>query len=115
MRTESSHDRSDRPLTCRGNLSSPMFLDFYVDFGWVGVVVGMAVVGWASGRGDQLFASRVNRLRDRIYATDLLVPLLAGYSFILLRGPLLQSMSRLAVMLACCALLVAARRMTPDP
>jgi hypothetical protein len=90
------------------NLSSPLFLEFYVDFGWVGVVVGMAAVGWASGRGDRLFARRVDRFRDRIYVTDLLLPLLAGYSFILLRGPLLQSMSRLAVMVACCSLLAVA-------
>ncbi|WP_157984038.1 O-antigen polysaccharide polymerase Wzy [Nesterenkonia muleiensis] len=91
------------------NLSSPLPLEFWVDFGWVGAILAFLVVGYFSFRLDTRFSVTRNAVRSQIYVVDILIPLLAGYTFILMRGPLLQSMSRLAVMLAVCLFVMGSR------
>lgn len=82
------------------NLSAPLPLELYVDFALPGVIIGFLLIGYFSRILDWRFDKTRDALRTDTYVIDLLIPLLAGYSFILMRGSLLQSMGRLAVMLA---------------
>ena len=89
------------------NLSSPLWIELFIDFGWVGVIAGFLILGYLAARGDRYF----NELRigtgrlSRSSPGGLVVPFLAGYTFILLRGPLLQAMAMLAVIVGMCWLL----------
>ncbi len=82
------------------NLSSPLWIELYVDLAIPGVVVGFILLGLLSRRADGFFVISNRGFFTSVSALQVLVPLIAGYQFILLRGPLLQSMGRLAVMLA---------------
>ena len=81
------------------NLSAPLWLEFWLDFSWLGLVIGFLIFGWVSARWDDLF---VHLRRRRRYASpallDLALPLFAGYQFILLRGAILQAMGHMVVM-----------------
>src|SRR5205823_5120510 len=37
------------------NLSAPMWMEFWLDFSWVGLIVGFLGFGWISARWDNLF------------------------------------------------------------
>ena len=80
------------------NLSGPLWLEFWLDFNWLGLIVGFLVFGWVSARWDDLFV----HLRRQRLATpavlDLALPLFAGYQFILLRGSILSVTGRMVVM-----------------
>lgn len=79
------------------NLSSPLWAEFYVNFGYVGVVLGFLLVGRASAQADaRYWASHVTGREPSLTA---FFAVLAGYEFILLRGSLLQAMGRLAILL----------------
>ncbi|WP_431800293.1 O-antigen polymerase [Microbacterium kunmingense] len=82
------------------NLSAPLPIELYVDFALPGVIIGFLLIGYFSRLLDWKFDKTRDALRSHTYVIDLLIPLIAGYSFILMRGSLLQSMGRLAVMLA---------------
>lgn len=81
------------------NLSSPLWAELYVDFGWIGTILGFGLLGVLARRGDELFLLIRQSVRRRAYVIDLVIPAVAAYEFILLRGPLLQAMSRLSVLL----------------
>jgi hypothetical protein len=85
--------------TANVNLSSPLWIEIWVDFSWPGVVVGFFLLGGLANRLDRRFIAARDPTRFWVYGVDILVPVLAGYSLILLRGPLLQSMSRLSILL----------------
>jgi hypothetical protein len=89
------------------NLSSPLPIEFWVDFGWIGVLLAFIAIGFQTAKWDLAFGQSISKDRRFVNVTDLLIPLLAGYTFILMRGPLLQSLSRLVVMFAVCAFLAA--------
>lgn len=75
------------------NLSSPLWTELWVDFGVPGMVGAFALIGYAAARTDRRYARAVSR--DGPGPGSVLAvtaPLVAGYTFILLRGPLLQSM-----------------------
>lgn len=80
------------------NLDSPLWAEGWVDFGWLGVVAFLAAAGLAARRLDDALG------RARLWAgggtplAAVLVPAVAGYEFILLRGSLLQAMARVVVM-----------------
>lgn len=76
------------------NLSAPLWIEMYIDFGYVGVVAIFFLYGMMMRRADDRFVKRSSPF------VQFAVPLLAGYSCILLRGSLLQAMARLSVMLA---------------
>jgi hypothetical protein len=94
------------------NLDSPLWAEGWVDFGWVGVVALLGGAGLAARRLDD------SLIRARLWAgggtplAAVLVPAVAGYEFILLRGSLLQAMAR-AVVLVGVLWLVSVR--TPRP
>jgi hypothetical protein len=75
------------------NLSAPLWIEAYIDFGYFGVIAIFFVYGLIMRRADDRFVKG-----DSPFA-QFAIPLLAGYSCILLRGSLLAAMARLAVML----------------
>lgn len=97
------------------NLSSPMFLEFWFDFSWFGAAILMAVVGWMVRRLDDRFVAGLDARRSHVLGIDLLLPLIAGYLFILLRGPLLQAMGLLAVVLVTCWFIAPPTKVATEP
>lgn len=77
------------------NLSAPLWSEFLVNFGWIGVIVGMLAVGYLFRRLDQ---SAELRLRVSALPT-VLGCVLPFYMLIVLRGSLLQTTANLAVIL----------------
>ncbi|MFF2650218.1 hypothetical protein [Streptomyces sp. NPDC058045] len=92
------------------NLSSPVWAELWIDFGPVGMVAGFLGLGYAAARVDNRCARRATRRAPPGSLISLVVPLVAGYSFILLRGPLLQASGRVAIALACIALITTFRQ-----
>lgn len=96
------------------NLSEPVWAELWLDFGLAGMVLAMLLLGVAVRRVDAGYDRLLRRFPRSTSATMLLVPALAGYEFILLRGSLLQAMGRLSVLVVCVVLLsVLARRVVP--
>jgi hypothetical protein len=91
------------------NLSSPMWAELWIDFGSPGVLFGFLLLGYAAARGDRRYALRtaVDPRPGNVMA--IVIPLIAGYAFILLRGPLLQACGRIGVAVACFALVTTLR------
>ncbi|WP_223188016.1 O-antigen polymerase [Streptomyces sp. CBMA29] len=87
------------------NLSSPLWAELWLDFGPVGMTGGFLLLGYFCARGDRRYAQRT--LEDGRPGTVMavVIPLVCGYSFILLRGPLLQASGRIGIA-AVCLLLV---------
>ncbi|WP_062292792.1 hypothetical protein [Demequina phytophila] len=85
------------------NLSSPLPLEVWIDFGWIGLGAAFLLFGWGARRlEDRLDLTRDHVGFGKTTFVALLLPLLAGYGFILMRGPLLQSMSKgMALVVAC--------------
>jgi oligosaccharide repeat unit polymerase len=75
------------------NLSAPLWIESYIDFGYFGVIVLFFLYGLLMRRADDRF------VKGNSPFMRFVIPLLAGYSCILLRGSLLQAMARLAIML----------------
>ncbi|MDF3302698.1 hypothetical protein [Streptomyces tropicalis] len=90
------------------NRSSPLWAELWLDFGPVGMVAGFGLIGWTAARVDRRYAHGVLRAGPAGVLT-LAVPLVAGYSFILLRGPLLQASGRIAIGVVCLALITTLR------
>ncbi|WP_181009431.1 hypothetical protein [Streptomyces sp. SM11] len=92
------------------NLSAPLWTEFWVDFGATGMVGGMALIGYAAARTDRRYARAVTRAGPGPGSVlAIAAPLIAGYTFILLRGPLLQAAGKLAIA-ALCLLLISTFR-----
>ncbi|MFB7914521.1 hypothetical protein [Streptomyces sp. NPDC056061] len=97
------------------NLSAPLWTEFWVDFGAVGMTGAFALIGYAAARTDRRYARAVSRAGPG-GVTAVVVPLIAGYTFILLRGPLLQAMGKPAIALLCLLLVTSFRgRSGRDP
>ncbi len=90
------------------NLSAPLWIEMYIDFGYLGVVIMFFLYGRLMRRADDRF------VRGDSPLAQFMIPLLAGYSCILLRGALLQSMARLAVMLAIMWMISARSKSSPN-
>ncbi|MFF1463099.1 hypothetical protein [Streptomyces sp. NPDC058330] len=92
------------------NLSAPLWTELWVDFGAVGMVGGLALAGYAAARTDRRYALAVTRAGPGPGSVlAVAAPLIAGYTFILLRGPLLQAAGKLAVVALCLALVTSFR------
>ncbi|MFF3177653.1 hypothetical protein ACFVQ0_34120 [Streptomyces sp. NPDC057900] len=92
------------------NLSAPLWTELWVDFGAPGMIGGFALIGYAAARTDRRYARAVSR--DGPGPGSVLAiaaPLIAGYTFILLRGPLLQAAGKLAIAALCLALVTSFR------
>ncbi|MFJ3925808.1 hypothetical protein [Streptomyces sp. NPDC090022] len=95
--------------TVNTNLSSPIWAELWIDFGPLGMGAGLLVMGYASARVDRRYARRATRRTPPGSLISVVVPLVAGYSFILLRGPLLQASGRVAIAALCLALVATYR------
>lgn len=78
------------------NLSAPFPAELYVNFGWIGVIIGGFILGVALRKLD---ISSECRLRV-IGTPTILGSIIPFYLLLLLRGSLLQAAANLAVMLA---------------
>ncbi|WUL62336.1 hypothetical protein OHS16_03395 [Streptomyces sp. NBC_00344] len=92
------------------NLSSPVWAELWIDFGPVGMSLGLLGMGYAAARVDRRSARRATRRAPPGSLISLMVPLVAGYSFILLRGPLLQASGRVAIAMICTAMIMTYRQ-----
>ncbi|MFD7990288.1 hypothetical protein [Streptomyces mexicanus] len=92
------------------NLSSPVWAELWIDFGPLGMTAGFVALGYAAARVDRRYARRAVRRAPPGSLIALVVPLVAGYSFILLRGPLLQASGRVAIAALCIALITTFRQ-----
>ncbi|UUS31420.1 MULTISPECIES: hypothetical protein [Streptomyces] len=92
------------------NLSSPVWAELWIDFGPVGMTAGMAALGYAAARVDRRVARRAVRGSPPGSLLLITAPLVAGYSFILVRGPLLQATGKVAIAALCLALIATYRR-----
>ena len=79
------------------NLSAPLWSEFYLNFGWVGVAIGMLLVGYVARRLDES-----SELSLRLHSEpSILACILPFYSLILLRGSLLQAVAYASVAILC--------------
>jgi hypothetical protein len=90
------------------NLSAPLWIEFYLNGGWVVLVLGMFGLGWWLHRID----TAIERQFNTVGMPALLSCVLPFYMMILLRGSLLQAASYLFFILLFAAFL---RRSSPDP
>lgn len=91
------------------NLSSPLWAELWLDFGPIGMTAGLFAVGYAAARADRRYVSRTLLDTSPGNVVAVVVPLIAGYSFILLRGSLLQASGRIVIAALCLALVVTFR------
>ncbi|MFE9257985.1 hypothetical protein [Streptomyces sp. NPDC006879] len=96
--------------TVNTNLSSPIWAELWIDFGPLGMSAGLMGMGYAAARVDRRYARRATRRAPPASLISVVVPLVAGYSFILLRGPLLQASGRVAIAMVCLALVATYRQ-----
>ncbi|GAA3004880.1 hypothetical protein [Streptomyces fulvorobeus] len=95
------------------NLSAPLWTELWVDFGAAGMAGGLALVGYGAARTDRRFAVAVTRAGPGPGSVlAIAAPLIAGYTFILLRGPLLQSAGKFAIAVLCLLLVTSFRNRT---
>lgn len=86
------------------NLSSPLWAELWLDFGPLGMTGGFLAIGYLCARGDRRYAQRTVEDGRPGTVAAVVIPLVCGYSFILLRGPLLQASGRIAIAALCLAL-----------
>jgi len=77
------------------NLSAPMWSELLINFGWVGLVLGMAALGYLFRRLDSGAEARL-RVSSIPPVLGCVIPF---YLLIVLRGSLLQAMANLLVIL----------------
>jgi oligosaccharide repeat unit polymerase len=77
------------------NLSAPLWAEFYVDGGWLLVVVGFAIYGALMRTLDRWNRMYQSSSDSRARVVSVLVPIYAGYQFFLLRGSLMPAIAYL--------------------
>lgn len=95
--------------TNSANLSSPLWAELWLDFGAPGMLAGFLAVGYLAARTDRKYVQRTLDDPSPGNVLAVVVPVLAGYSFILLRGSLLQASGRIGIALLCLALVTTLR------
>ncbi|WP_425443840.1 hypothetical protein [Streptomyces aidingensis] len=91
------------------NLSSPLWTELWLDFGPLGMTAGFIGLGYLAARTDRRYVRRTLDDPSPGNVVAVITPLVAGYAFILLRGPLLQATGRVAIA-ALCLLLISTFR-----
>ncbi|MGK5529814.1 O-antigen polymerase [Streptomyces sp. URMC 129] len=95
--------------TNSANLSSPLWAELWLDFGAAGMIGGFLAVGYLAARTDRRYVQQTVDDPSPGNVLAVVVPVLAGYSFILLRGSLLQASGRIGIALLCLALVTTLR------
>ncbi|UCM87550.1 hypothetical protein [Streptomyces marincola] len=95
--------------TNSANLSSPLWAELWLDFGGLGMTVGFLAVGYFAARTDRRYVTRTVDDPSPGNVLAVVVPVLAGYSFILLRGSLLQASGRIGIAVLCVLLVTTLR------
>ncbi|WP_228454767.1 O-antigen polysaccharide polymerase Wzy family protein [Streptomyces alkaliphilus] len=95
--------------TTNTNLSAPLWAELWLDFGPLGMTLGFLALGYAAARTDRRYVQRTVDDPSPGNIPAIVVPVIAGYSFILLRGPLLQATGRIAIAAICLALVTTFR------
>ncbi|MFI9461264.1 hypothetical protein [Streptomyces xiamenensis] len=95
--------------TSSANLSSPLWAELWLDFGPLGMAAGFVAVGYLAARTDRRYVARTLDDPSPGNVLAVVAPVLAGYSFILLRGSLLQASGRIGIALLCLALVTSWR------
>ncbi|MCE7081309.1 O-antigen polysaccharide polymerase Wzy family protein [Streptomyces sp. ST2-7A] len=95
--------------TTNTNLSAPLWAELWLDFGPLGMSLGFLALGYAAARTDRRYVQRTVDDPSPGNIPAIVVPVIAGYSFILLRGPLLQATGRIAIAAFCLALVTTFR------
>ncbi|WP_228474258.1 O-antigen polymerase [Streptomyces calidiresistens] len=95
--------------TTNTNLSAPLWAELWLDFGPLGMTLGFLALGYAAARTDRRYVQRTVDDPSPGNIPAIVVPVIAGYSFILLRGPLLQATGRIAIAAVCLALVTTFR------
>jgi hypothetical protein len=95
--------------TSSANLSSPLWAELWLDFGPVGMTAGFVAVGYLAARTDRRYVQRTVDDPSPGNVLAIVVPVLAGYSFILLRGSLLQASGRIGIAVLCLLLVTTLR------
>ena len=78
------------------NVSSPLWVEAYIDGGFIGVIIAFIALGYVMTRLSKVFVLNQNALSY----SRIMIPLIAAYSLILLRGSLMTAVAPLTVMLA---------------
>lgn len=73
------------------NLSTPLWAEFYIAFGWFGTTLLMALYGYASAAGDRAVTRNKVHGRNRADMWVLLVSFWAAFQFFLVRGDLINA------------------------
>ncbi|MDT0444223.1 hypothetical protein [Streptomyces johnsoniae] len=95
--------------TNSANLSSPLWAELWLDFGPLGMTAGFLGVGYLAARTDRRYVVRTLDDPSPGNVLAVVVPVLAGYSFILLRGSLLQASGRIGIAVLCLLLVTTLR------
>ena len=98
------------------NLSVPLWMEAYVGFGWVGVVVLLGLYGFASARGEAAYL-RLLAETGPPRVTAVLLPFWGAYQFFILRGDLqnVLAFSAMPMLLLMITTRVRLRRQAPAP
>lgn len=80
-----------------GNLSAPIWAELFINGGWLALVLGMVLLGFAFRRLDQ----KSNQFLSLTKMPPILTCVLPFYLLILLRGSLLAAMAFFSVILVC--------------
>ncbi|WP_241741390.1 O-antigen polysaccharide polymerase Wzy family protein [Streptomyces sp. L2] len=91
------------------NLSSPLWAELWLDFGPAGMTGGFFALGYVCARADRRYGHRTVDHPQPGHTLAIVIPLISGYAFILLRGPLLQASGRVGIALVCLALVTTFR------
>ena len=81
------------------NLSSSLWSEGYIDFGPIGVLAYLALLGIAALLLDRRYSALRHQRAGPLSIFAVAAPIFAGYELIILRGPLLQATGRAVVLL----------------
>lgn len=74
------------------NLSAPLWMEFYVAFGLIGVFILTAFYGFFSAKADQKYCEQ-QKASSSVNVFDFLIPFLAAFQFFILRGDLMNALA----------------------
>jgi hypothetical protein len=98
------------------NLSAPLWGEFYVNFGILGVLLGFGLAGFLAQKATSRYLLALSRtaMSHAINLSVFMYPVLAVYFVLILRGSLLQAMGKLVVLIAVMLIFTARHHVSID-